>query len=584
MMMMKRLLLILFVMPIVLATYAQSTDDKTLLIFEGSEADNLSPITFTEIPEEEIVLNEGDVIPAPFEVKAKTTCTAEEADPGDGNENAQQYYAGSYAEFVSALQLVQDGDVINLTNHVAIKPDNTFPNYLGVWEPFVVDKAITIDGGALQNKLSFERGLPLELRADITLKNMNLTMIPEGGVNASFIYVSDTKVIFDNVSTTVEELIAGVPDPRPTIVAGTYGTHASMGEQAHIIIRNATYESTFAAIMAGNQNTVKTTNTIIDIESGDLVVKEGIKLFGLNNTMMQGKTIINTSSKRISSYEGLEIGGESTLNFKNVSVIPEVTVLNIDNVQLTGVGSRVKFSANSEGVNSAIINAGAELTFASKTVNNFTLELLGGPGTLVIPQYCTLTLGSVRNRPTIKVWEWLYYKENILGFVVLGNEQPGDIIYYVNGEKYIRQNDQLVLFDGADLPLNELNDAMVQYLGETVVKSGNDHVISRRWKASDYCGNEAIFEQTITILSSVTSGVEDVQDLSFFLYPNPASKEFSFNHPERVWSVKIYDINGRLVRYFPQKSSYQIYGLPKGLYFIIVEHADGRSRFKLKKE
>ncbi len=78
--------------------------------------------------------------------------------------------------------------------------------------------------------------------------------------------------------------------------------------------------------------------------------------------------------------------------------------------------------------------------------------------------------------------------------------------------------------------------------------------------------------------------LEDVQDLSFFLYPNPASKEFSFNHPERVCSVKIYDINGRLVRYFPQKSSYQIYGLPKGLYFIIVEHADGRSRFKLKKE
>ncbi|MBN1186283.1 MAG: T9SS type A sorting domain-containing protein [Bacteroidales bacterium] len=571
-------------MPIVLATYAQSTEDKTLLIFEGSEAGNLSSITFTEIPEKEIVLNEGDVIPTPFEVKAQTTCTAEEADTGYGNENAQQYYAGSYAEFVSALQLVQDGDVINLTHYVAIKPDNTFPNNLGVWEPFVVDKAITIDGGALQNKLSFERGLPLELRADITFKNMNLTMIPEGGVNASFIYVSDTKVIFDNVSTTVEELIAGVPDPRPTIVAGTYGTHASMGEQAHIIIRNATYESAFAAIMAGNQNTLKTTNTIIDIESEDLVVKEGIKLFGLNNTMMPGKTIINTSSKRISSYEGLEIGGESTLNFKNVSVIPEVTVLNIDNVQLIGSASKVKFSTYTEGINSAIINAGAELTFASKTVNNFTLEVLGGSGTLVIPQYSTLTLGSVRNRPTIKVWEWLYYKENILGFVVLGNEQPGDIIYYVNGEKYIRQDDQLVLFDGADLPLNELNDALVQYLGETVVMSGNDQVITRCWRASDYCGNEAFFEQTITILSAVTSGVEDVQDLSFFLYPNPASKEFSFNHPEGVCSVKIYDINGRLVQYFPQKSSYQIYGLPKGLYFIIVEHADGRSRFKLKKE
>lgn len=566
-----------------LAVCAQSTNDKTSQLFDGSEAGDGSAITFTEIPEAEIILNEGEVIPAPFEVKAQTTC-AEEAVPGDDNENAQQYSAGSYQEFINAIQLAQDGDVINLTNNVVIKPDNSFPNYLGVWEPFVLNKAITIDGGALQNKLSFERGLPLELQADITFKNMNLTMIPDINIKATFIYVSDAKVIFDNVSTTVEELIAGVSDPRPTIVAGTYDTHTSVGEQAHIIIRNATYESTFAAIMAGNQNTDKTTNTLIDIESGDLVVKEGVKLCGLSNMPMLGKSVINTSSKRIKYYQGFVYGGASTLNFKDVSVIPEVTVLNIDNVQLTGVGSRVKFSADTEGLNSVVINGGAELTFAEKADNNFTLGLLGGPGTLVIPQYSTFTLGAVRNRPVIKVWEWLYLKENILDFVVLSEEQPGDIIYYVNGEKYIRQDNQLVVYDGADQPVNELNDAAVQYLGETVVMNGDDQVITRRWRASDYCGNETFFVQTITIRSSITSGVEDVQDLSFFLYPNPASKEFRFNHPERVQSVSIYDVNGRLVRSFPQKSGYQVEGLPNGIYVIIVEHADGISQFKLKKE
>lgn len=564
-------------------SYAQSSKHYNSQLSKGSGSEASAGLTFTELPEAELVFNEGDVIPDPFEVKAVTTCKGELESGGD-NENPQHYYVGSYQEFVAALQLAQDGDVINLSNHVAIKPDASFPNHLGVWEPFVLNKAIIIDGGADHNTLSFERGLPLELRADITFKDMNLTMIPEGGVNASFIYVSDSKAIFDNVSTTVDVGVAGVSDPRPTLVAGTYGTHDSAGEQAHIIIRNATYESTFAAILAGNQNTVKTTNTLIDIESEDLVVKEGVKLCGLDDSPMIGESLINTSSKRIKHYQGFEGGGASTLNFVEVSVIPQVTVLNIDDVQLKGLGTRVSFLDNSEGLNSVSVSEGAELTVAANADNNFSLALLCGPGTLVIPQYSTLMLGAVCNRPVVKVREWLYLKENILDFVVFGDEQAGDIIYHVNEEMYIRQDGQLEVYDSPYQPLIESYDASVQYMGETVELRGSDQVITRRWRAFDACGNEAFFEQSLIILSSVISSIEEVADLSFFIYPNPAANEFGFNRPELVQSLRIYDVNGRLLRSFPKKSSYQIDGLPSGLYFLVVKHAHGYSQFKLRKE
>lgn len=580
---MKQLIILFFILPMAVITSAQQSVDITTKTAQEDGSVDLSPITFTATPDEVIVLGQYDAIPEPFDVKAQTTCTSDVQEPDENPTNSKQFDVATYSELINALKLVQNGDVIQLTNQVAIKPDNTFPNHLGVWEPFVISKAITIDGGALQNKLSFERGLPLELRANVTFKNMNLTMIPEGGINAAFVYVSDVKVIFDNVSTKVEELIAGNPDPRPTIVAGTYGNHVSAGDQAHIIIRNAGYAGNFTAIMAGNHSTIKTSNTIIDIESEDLVVKNGIILSGLSNWQMLGKTIINTSSKRISRYQGFEDGGESILNFKNVRVLPEVTVLNIDKVRLTGTTTQVKFSASTTGISAVSINWGSELTFASKTDNNFSLDVLGGPGTLIIPQNSTLNLTSVTNKPTVRVREWLYNDADILEDVFFDQEQPGDIIYFVNDEKYIRRSSQLEVFTETTQPINELNDASVQYLGEEIIMSGNDKTITRHWRATDNCGNEAFFEQTITVVSG-SLDIDDSANLSFSLYPNPVSDVFYFSQFGSIQSVKIVDVNGLLVKEFSQQPAYHIGWLKKGVYIILVESTDEVARFRITKK
>lgn len=579
----KQLILLFLVMSISSFTYAQSVEESAIQLSKSSEMLETSDLIFTDTPEEEIILSKDDIIPPPFDVRAKTTCANEVDDLQNNNEVFDEYYVGSYNELTNALQLVQDGDVIYLTSDVTIKPNDSFPHKLGVWEPFVLDKAITIDGGSMQNKLSLERGLPLELQADITFKNMNLTMIPEVSIKATYIYVSDTKVIFDNVSTDVEERVAGVSDPRPTLVAGTYATHSSCGDQAHIIIKNVTYESSFAAILTGNQASHKTSNTIIDIESESLIVKDGILLCGMNDAKMYGETIINTSSKKISHYEAFKDGGNATLNFKGVSVLPEVTVLNINNVRLSGSNTRVKLSEYSEGIHSIVIGRDAELTFASTMDNIFALKYLGGPGTLVIPQSSTLTLGAVMYAPVVKVREWLYSEDYILDYITYQDEQPGDIVYHVNNEKYIRQNNQLEVYSETEQPFDELNDALVQYLGETTLMDGENQVITRVWKASDNCGNENIFEQTITVDESVALGVWDDPEQPFYLYPNPASTEFYFNYPQRVRSVSIYGANGSLVKHYPRKENYSIDGLSRGIYIINVEHTLGSSKFKVVK-
>src|SRR5690606_34795669 len=130
--------------------FGQVSDIKSSRLSNISRTMDSSSIIFTELPEEELFLTEDDEIPAPFDVKAMTTCSIGSSDPVEEPGSAEQYEVGTYDQLITTLNLVQHGDVIQLINDITIKPDNTFPNHLGVWEPFVFNKSITIDGGTTQ--------------------------------------------------------------------------------------------------------------------------------------------------------------------------------------------------------------------------------------------------------------------------------------------------------------------------------------------------------------------------------------------------------------------------------------------------
>jgi hypothetical protein len=61
----------------------------------------------------------------------------------------------------------------------------------------------------------------------------------------------------------------------------------------------------------------------------------------------------------------------------------------------------------------------------------------------------------------------------------------------------------------------------------------------------------------------------------FTVFPNPATDKFSFNVEEKVISVKIYDLTGRLVKteLQPNGNSVNVSSLQKGIYQVLITSA-----------
>lgn len=538
-------------------------------------------ITFVSVPDEYVEVYDGDDIPDVFDVKAVTFCKPVSVS-GIGLALGNTIKVGSYAQFNQALNDAVDGDIIELEADITIKPDASFPNTLGVWHPLVISKALIISGGSLMYSLRLERGLPLALDADVVLKDINLNMIPEG-TKRTVIYVSDTSLVFDNVSTKADGNVAGVDDPRPTLVAGTWNGQPSAGSGAHITVKNAAYETIFEDIFTGNHNTAKSTPTDIHIESEEVRVKGVILSQSMEDEkLMVGTTTITTSSKRINRFEGAADGGVTNIGFINADVIPEVTMTNIEHVLLDDV-SKVKLSPSSAGVKSVTVKSGSMLTFSANESASIALETLEGAGTVVIPQNCHFTVDDVVNQPTIQVREWLMTPASILDFVHYDGEQPGDIIYLINGEQYIRKNGLLVKYDSTVTPDADLYDAYIEYLGEAKEDYDDEYVLTRTWRAYDDCGNEEFFEQMIVVVyDEVSTGVDRFENAVVSLYPNPVKDVFSISGVN-VTRVQVYNMLGVCVKTMDATGSYDISDLPDGVYFVVAESKGINNRFKITK-
>jgi hypothetical protein len=540
-----------------------------------------SSITLISVPDYHLQLDEGEEIPPVFDVKAVTTCK-KQGGKGISANGGTVFKVSDESSFLQALKTVADGDEIELTANITIKPGPSYPNTLGVWHPLVIGKSITINGGGNHHQLMTERGLPWGIGANVIFKNLNLNMIPESGQRA-VIYVSDCSVEFDNVTTKGENNVSSDPDPRPTLVAGTWKDQPSAGDGARILIKNGSYETIFADIFSGNHTTAKSTPTVINIQSDEVRVKGGIFACGLTgDNIMNGVTTIVSSSRRISRYEGNIGGGDTFLEFNGADVIPNVQVANIKHVLLSDE-SKVMLNGNSNNISGLTVGSGSTLSLSENAQNKYNFDLVEGQGNLYITQNIHLEIGMVEKQPIISIRGWMLKPELILDLVNCPKEQPADILYFVNEELYIRKNGLLIKYDGVTPPDAELYDAYVEYQGQTREDYDEYYVLERTWRAYDECGGEEFFTQKIEVFFQIPTKVEEIGKAQLLLTPNPVVDRFKIDGLGVAAKVCVYNLLGMQVKTMDVAPYYDISNLPDGVYLVVAESEGTVARFKVTK-
>ncbi|HFI0633404.1 TPA: ZmpA/ZmpB/ZmpC family metallo-endopeptidase, partial [Streptococcus suis] len=204
---------------------------------------------------------------------------AENSTDGQGTET-NPYQSLSYA-----LSQAKDGDTIKLVNDILHRDGQNFS------KNFVIDKAVTIDGRG--NKLNL-RGLNLLTTKDVTLTNLKLEMIPDGGQQPK-IYADGNHLTFNNVSTTISQAQA---DLRPILIAGS-PTDSPSGSHARISIIGGSSETRFHQIFAGNAQGVSLIPVDIVIDSEFAKVDQGIDLGSVDGSPTIDRVTLESNSSNI---------------------------------------------------------------------------------------------------------------------------------------------------------------------------------------------------------------------------------------------------------------------------------------------
>ncbi|MBS8101171.1 ZmpA/ZmpB/ZmpC family metallo-endopeptidase [Streptococcus suis] len=204
---------------------------------------------------------------------------AENSTDGQGTET-NPYQSLSYA-----LSQAKDGDTIKLVSDILHRDGQNFVTN------FVIDKAVTIDGRG--NKLNL-RGLNLLTTKDVTLTNLKLEMIPDGGQQPK-IYADGNHLPFDNVSTTISQ---AQTDLRPILIAGSLTDNPS-GSHARISIIGGSSETRFHQIFAGNAQGTSLIPVDIVIDSEFAKVDQGIDLGSVDGSQTIDRVTLESNSSNI---------------------------------------------------------------------------------------------------------------------------------------------------------------------------------------------------------------------------------------------------------------------------------------------
>ncbi|MEG3298142.1 ZmpA/ZmpB/ZmpC family metallo-endopeptidase, partial [Streptococcus suis] len=204
---------------------------------------------------------------------------AENSTDGQGTET------NPYQSLFYALSQAKDGDTIKLVNDILHRDGQNFS------KNFVIDKAVTIDGRG--NKLNL-RGLNLLTTKDVTLTNLKLEMIPDGGQQPK-IYADGNHLTFNNVSTTISQAQTGL---RPILIAGS-PTDTPSGSHARISIIGGSSDTRFQQIFAGNAQGASLIPVEIIIDSEFAKVDQGIDLGGVDGNQTLGRVSLESNSGNI---------------------------------------------------------------------------------------------------------------------------------------------------------------------------------------------------------------------------------------------------------------------------------------------
>lgn len=318
---------------------------------------------------EEIISKEKEIVNNNFNdtLQSKTIYVSSgsgNANYGDGSEKAP------YENLQYAINQANDGDVIQLLADIVYTKDTG--------KPFVIDKAISIDGTkntTEQFGLQF-RGMDLELRNNVTFKNLNLKFLKESHFKAK-IYISDYTVTFNNVNTKLSNVQR---NKRPTLIAGTYGNKTG-GNHAIINIINATGETRFDKILAGDEDETKSTPTTISI-ADRTEVSDGIDL-AADGQRMNGMVSITSASSSVKKF----LNGKNALN-NQITITGQTSIFGatLDGIKDLTLGESTSLSTDSGFSElSGRLTLNNDSSFDTFSSSGIKINKIQGKGELVLP-------------------------------------------------------------------------------------------------------------------------------------------------------------------------------------------------------
>lgn len=247
----------------------------------------------------------------------------------EGNGGGAGTNEDPYRGIQTAIQNATDGATLVLKENVVVQSDTALN----------LNKNLTIKGLNENTKLEL-RGSRFKLIANITFKNLNLSILKDGSITPTF-YVNGYKLEFDNVSTLVSQ---GQENERPEINLGTDNGSVS-GTKSQFVVKGVSSESKFKKIV-GNNLSIPTS---VVVENSKAVITEGIELSEVASDIVlktnNVSSILSTGTKDVNvTIEKPEnfTGEEFKVKRANISGVNNLTlkdaVVDLSNVsQFSGV-------------------------------------------------------------------------------------------------------------------------------------------------------------------------------------------------------------------------------------------------------